>query len=85
MHQCCKHWHWQNIAEGLKTKISTTSGKISKNVVRMNNKVVGMKISKNIADPDFEDNIVNIKILSRTNILIYIVSRTNIYIAKIYY
>jgi hypothetical protein len=63
--QCCKHQHRQNIAEGLKMKISATSGKISENVVRMKNNVVRMKISENIADPDFEDNIANIEILSR--------------------
>jgi hypothetical protein len=39
--------------------------KISENVVRMKNNVVRMKISENIADPDFEDNIANIAILSR--------------------
>jgi hypothetical protein len=48
-----------------KTKISATSGKISENAVRMKNNVVRMKISENIADPDFEDNITNITILSR--------------------
>ena len=54
-----------DIAKGLKTKILATSGKISKNVVRMKNNVVRMKISKNIANSDFEDNITNIAILSR--------------------
>jgi len=63
--QCCKHRHRQNIAEGPKTKISATSGKISENVVRMKNNVVRTKISENIADPDFADNITNIAILSR--------------------
>jgi len=47
------------------TKILATSGKISENVVRMKNNVVRMKISKNIVDPDFEDDITNIAILSR--------------------
>jgi hypothetical protein len=71
MSQCCKHRHRENIAKGPKTKISATSGKISatsgkisENVVRMKNNVVRMKISKNIVDPDFEDNIDNIEILS---------------------
>ena len=45
-------------------KTSATSGKKSENVVGMKNNVVRMKISKNIADPDFEDNIDNIEILS---------------------
>jgi hypothetical protein len=46
-------------------KISATSGKISKNVIRMKNNFVRMKISENIADLDFEDNIANIEILTR--------------------
>jgi hypothetical protein len=65
--QCCKHRHRKNIAEGPKTKISATSGKLSKTGVRMKNNVVKMKISENIADLDFEDNIANIAILCCKN------------------
>jgi hypothetical protein len=38
---------------------------IEKYVVGMKNNVVRLKISENIVDPDFEDNITNIMILSR--------------------
>jgi hypothetical protein len=50
---------------GPKTKYRQHQGKYRKileNVVRMKNNVVRMKISENIANPDFEDNIANIAI-----------------------
>jgi hypothetical protein len=44
---------------------SSVACKFTDLLVRMKSNVVRMKISENIADPDFEDNIANIEILSR--------------------